>query len=361
MGRAIELARMAMGTSSPNPPVGAVLVKDGKVVGEGHTQPPGQPHAEVMALRQAGIAARGAELYVTLEPCPHNGRTPPCTKAIIEAGVSKVHVAALDPNPHTDSRGVKALEAAGISVVARGQQPDGYAQARQLIEGFGKHVTTGLPFVIAKFAASLDGKIATRAGDSHWISSPGARIFAHKLRSEVDAIVVGIGTALADDPQLTVRDAPLRGKQPLRVVVDSEGRLPESAALLKEPGASLVAVAEVTDERTKALTNAGAEVLVLPDKDGRVDLEHLFQMLGKRDVLTVLVEGGGQLLGSLFDARLIDKVVAVIAPVVIGGVEAPSAVAGKGAQTMPDTFRLGKVSYEEIDGNMVVTGYPAGR
>ena len=359
MSRALELAHLAVGTVSPNPPVGAVLVKDGRVVGEGYTQPPGQPHAELMALREAGPAARGAVLYVTLEPCPHSGRTPACTKAIIEAGVSKVHVAALDPNPRTNGGGVEALEAAGVSVVARDVLPSGSSQARQLIEGFTKHITTGLPFVIAKFAASLDGKIATRSGDSHWISGAGARRFAHQLRADADAVVVGISTALADDPHLTVRDAPLRGEQPLRVVVDSEGRLPPSAALLSEPGKSLVVVASVPDKRSAALGKAGAEVLALPGQDGRVDLGEMLQELGKRDVLTLLVEGGSELLGALFDARLVDKVVAVIAPVIIGGAEAPSAVKGNGAQTIQDALRLERVSFMEIDGDMVVTGYPA--
>ena len=358
MGRAIELARMAVGIASPNPPVGAVLVKDGRVVGEGFTQPPGEPHAEVMALRKAGADARGADLYVTLEPCPHNGRTPPCTKAIIDAGVLKVHVATLDPNPRTDGGGVEALEAAGISVVAREDLPNNSDQARQLIEGFTKHINTGVPFVIAKFAASLDGKIATRAGDSHWISSAGARRFAHQLRSEADAVAVGIGTALADDPQLTVRDAALNGEQPLRVVVDSEGRLPPKAALLREPGRSLVVVAGAVQKRRDALTKAGAEILELPGEGGRVDLAKMLQELGARDVLTLLVEGGAELLGAFFDARLVDKVVAVIAPVVIGGDKAPSAVGGKGAQTMPDALRLERVSVKEIDGDMVLTGYP---
>ena len=354
MARALQLALRAVGRVSPNPPVGAVVVKDGAVVGEGFTQPPGEAHAEVMALRDAGEAAAGAELYVTLEPCPHHGHTPPCTDTIIQAGVSRVHVAALDPNPATDKGGVTALEAAGIGVVLR----DSSADAQALIEAFAKHITTGLPFVVAKFAMSLDGKIATGTGDSRWISNEASRRYAHTLRAQADAVMVGVGTAIADDPRLTVRDAQLPGAQPTRVVVDSNGRLPEGAALLREEGRIIVAVAGAVDERKAALSAAGAEVLALPADDGRVDLQALLRELGKREVTSVLVEGGSGLLGSLFDAALVDKVIAFVAPVVIGGAQAPGAVGGRGARTIADALRLKWVAYDAIDGDMVVTGYP---
>lgn len=354
MARAIALAKQAVGTVSPNPPVGAVIVRDGEIVGEGFTQPPGGQHAEIQALVAAGDAARGAEMYVTLEPCPRQGRTPPCTLAIIGAGIRRVHVAALDPNPTTDSRGVSALEAADVSVVLR----EGTDETLQLIEAFAKHVTTGMPFVVAKFAVSLDGKIATRAGDSKWISSPGARQLAHELRAEVDAVMVGIGTALADDPQLTVRDAKMRGSQPTRVVVDSSARLPKDAAMLSEEGDTIVAMVSGAKRRVSALERAGAEVLDMSGKSETVDLRKLLTSLGERDITSVLVEGGSQLLGSLFDLGLVDKVIGIVAPVVIGGDGAKGPIGGRGAATMPDALRLTRVTYREVGGDMVVTGYP---
>ena len=354
MARAIALARQAVGSVSPNPPVGAVIVRDGLIVGEGFTQPPGGPHAEIQALVAAGDAARGADMYVTLEPCPLHGRTPPCTNAIIGAGIRRVHIAALDPNPTTDSRGISALEAADVSVILR----EGSDEALQLIEAFAKHITTGMPFVVAKFAASLDGKIATRAGDSKWISSPKARQFAHGLRAEVDAVMVGIGTALADDPQLTVRDAALKGTQPTRVVVDSSARLPKNAAMLSEDGDTIIAIVNGAKARVAALERAGAEVLDMSGKGEVVDLSKLLSSLGERNVTSVLVEGGSALLGSLFDLGLVDKVIGIVAPVVIGGDDAKGPIGGRGAATMPDALRLTRVTYREVGGDMVVTGYP---
>ena len=355
MRRAIDLAQSAVGRVSPNPPVGAVLVKDGRVVGEGATQPPGQAHAEIAALADAGQAAQGAELYVSLEPCAHTGRTPPCTDAIIAAGVAHVHVATLDPAPHTDGRGVAALRAASIAVDVE----DDSREAREVIEAFAKHVTTGVPFVVAKFAISLDGKIATRTGDSRWISGEASRRRAHQLRAEADAVMVGIGTALADDPRLTVRDVPLlRDRQPLRVVVDSGGRLPPEAAMLREPGDTLVAVANAGGSSRKALVGAGAEVLAVPGAGDRVDLPELLRTLGSREVTSVLVEGGAELLGALFDARLVDKVVAFVAPVVIGGTQAPSAVGGTGAKGIVDALELTDVRYEQVGRDIMVVGYP---
>lgn len=354
MAQALAQARRAIGSVSPNPPVGAVLVRDGRVVGEGFTQPPGGDHAEVMALRQAGDEARGAELFVTLEPCAHHGRTPPCTEAIIRAGVARVHIAALDPAPHTDGRGVWALEHAGISVTVR----EGSEEARRLIEAFAKHVTTGLPFVTAKFAMSLDGKIATRSGDSRWITGPAARALAHGLRAEVDAVAVGVGTALADDPQLTVRDAPVPARgQPLRVVVDSRLRLPPTAAMLAQSGRTLVATATDDAARRAALEAAGAEVLMAPGADGRVDVPAVLRALGEREVTSVLVEGGAGMLGTLFDARAVDKVIAFVAPAIIGGKDAPSPVGGHGASVMPDVLRLVRVSHASAGDDLMITGY----
>ncbi len=356
MLRAIKLAHEAVGSTSPNPPVGAVLVRDGHVVGEGRTQPPRGPHAEAEALRMAGDAARGADLYVTLEPCAHHGRTPPCADALIEAGVASVRIAVMDPAPHTAGRGVERLRSAGIPVSV----DDGPPEARQLIEAFAKHVNTGSPFVVAKFAMSLDGKIASRSGDSRWISNETSRREAQRLRAEADAVMVGIGTALADDPLLTVRDAPLPASgQPIRVVVDSAGRLPPNAAMLKEDGTTLVAVA--SPDAAEAVEAFGAGSIVAPGESGRVDLPGLLAELGARDVMSLLVEGGAALHGALFTGGLVDKVVAFVAPVVIGGDGVPGPVGGAGAERMADALRLRDVTYTESDGDMMVVGYPTGK
>lgn len=356
MARAMTLARRALGTTSPNPAVGAVLVRDGQVVGEGYTQPPGQAHAEIVALRQAGEKARGATLYVTLEPCCNYGRTPPCTNAIIDAGVREVYFATHDPNPQVNGRGRQQLEAASIRTMVG----EGAEAARRLNEAYCTFITTGLPFVTAKFAASLDGRIAARGGDSKWITGEAARQEAHRLRALSDAVMVGVGTVLADDPQLTDRDAQGQAlpRQPLRVVVDSHGRTPPAARLFREPGPVLLACASLLEERLRAYQDAGAEVVRLPAADGRVDLHALLALLGQRQVTSVLAEGGSALLGSLFDQRAVDKVAAFIAPVIIGGDEALPAVGGHGAASMAQALRLAEVSFRQLGEDILVTGYP---
>ena len=359
MQRALKLAREALGTASPNPSVGAVLVRDGRIVGEGVTQPDGGSHAEAMAIAQAGDRARGAALYVTLEPCNIHGRTPPCVPAIVEAGVAEVHAATLDPNPRIDGRGAADLEAAGIRVSVGEEE----ATAQGLMECHFRWITTGLPFVTAKYAMSLDGKIATAAGDSRWISGAASRRWVHRMRAACDAIMVGVGTAVRDDPQLTARDGddrPLE-RQPLRVVVDSRGRLPSDARLLRAPGRTLVAVADASPEREAALRDAGGEVVVLPGADGRVNLRPLLQHLGGREVTALLVEGGGTLLASLFREGLVDKVCAFVAPVLIGGREAPTPWDGAGAQAIGDAMRLERVTVERLEDDLMVVGYPARR
>ena len=356
MARALRLAREALGGVSPNPAVGAVLVKGGRVVGEGHTHPPGQRHAEVAALDAAGAEARGAELYVTLEPCAHYGRTPPCNDALIAAGIAAVHAAIIDPDPRTAGKGAEELRAAGVAVSIG----DGQEEAREIIEAFDKHVRTGRPFVTAKFAMSLDGKLAARTGDSRWISNEASRREAHRLRAESDAMMVGVGTALADDPMLTVRAVPPKnGRQPLRVVVDSAARLPPAAAMLRQPGRTIVATAAAPADRRAALEAQGAEVLDAPGADGRVDLPALLELLGQREVTSVLAEGGATLLGALLDGGLVDKVCAFVAPVLVGGAEAPSPMAGRGAGAIADALRLERVRAANLDGDMMVIGYPA--
>ena len=354
MARALELAWSAVGRTSPNPPVGAVLVRDRHIVGEGSTQPAGQEHAEVVALRQASGLARGATLYVSLEPCSHHGRTPPCTDAIIAAGVVEVHASVLDANPRVGGSGIEKLRQAGVKV----QVGEGQREAEELAAPHTKLVTTGRPLVTVKFAMSLDGKIATRTGYSKWITAEESRKYVHQLRAGSDAIMVGIGTVVADDPQLTVRRAdgsPL-SRQPLRVVVDSGGRIPPDATLLKQPGSTLVAVAGET-RGVRTFLDAGAEVLAIPGSDRRVNLEGLLDELGHRGISSLFVEGGGTLLGSLFDARLVDRVVGFVAPVLIGGEAALSPVGGHGAERMADALRLNDVRIETFGDDVAVTGW----
>jgi diaminohydroxyphosphoribosylaminopyrimidine deaminase/5-amino-6-(5-phosphoribosylamino)uracil reductase len=359
MRRALALAGRALGRVSPNPAVGAVLVRAGRVVGEGFTRPSGGPHAEIVALEQAGEAARGSTLYVSLEPCCHQGRTPPCTEALIAAGVAEVHMAMLDPDANVNGRGRKALEAAGIAV----QVGECEEEARRLNEAYIKHRTTGLPFVIAKFAASLDGRIAAASGDSRWISGPQTLRWAHEQRTAVDAIMVGANTVLVDNPQLTARPGGQESEhQPLRVVVDSEGRTPANARVLQGPGRAVIATGDRSEPSWRqALEAAGAEVLVLPGDGDSLDLEALLRALAERGVLSLLVEGGGILLGSVFDQGLVDKVQAIMAPMIIGASEAPAAVAGRGAHRLAQAWRLREVTVERLGEDILVTGYPVKR
>ena len=357
MERAVELARQALGSTSPNPAVGAVVIRNGAVVGEGYTLPPGQRHAEIGALNQAGPLAQGATLYTTLEPCCHFGRTPPCTDAIVAAGVKEVVAAAIDPNPVVAGKGLEKLRAAGLE--ARLEPCDGVVE---LYEAFAKHVTTGLPFVTAKFAMSLDGKIATYTGDSKWVTGPLAREEVQRMRRECDAVMVGINTVLADDPQLTARDADgaPRERQPLRVVLDSRCRIPSEARLLGEPGDTLIVTSTdapgVAVERVRA---AGAQVWAgPPDAQGMVDMGETLAELGRRGVVSLLVEGGGITLGTLFDAGLVDKVQVFVAPVIIGGGQAASPVAGQGPKFMAQAWRVERTEMREIGPDWLVTGYP---
>lgn len=359
MRRALELAAQARGRTSPNPMVGAVIVRQGQVVGQGYHQRAGTPHAEVHALREAGERARGAVLYVNLEPCAHHGRTPPCTEAIIAAGLAEVHMAMLDPNPRVNGRGRAALEAAGIRTVVG----ECAAEAGELNEVFGTYITAGRPFVLAKFACSLDGKIATRTGESRWISGADSRQRVHQLRDTVDAILVGANTVIADDPQLTTR-LPNREdvRHPLRVVLDSRGRVPLQSQVLDPslPGRTLLAATPaLPEERRQALQARGVECLLLPpDAHGRVALPALLAELGRRQVSSLLVEGGGTVLEAFFRARLVDKVLAFVAPLIIGGREAPSAVSGEGVERLEEALRLERVQVERVGDDLLVSGYP---
>jgi len=358
MKRALSLASLAIGYANPNPAVGAVIVKDGIIVGRGYTQPAGSNHAEVIALLQAGEKAKNATMYVTLEPCCHYGRTPPCTQAIITSGISEVYVALLDPNPLVSGRGIRELNEAGIKTYIGIYQEEAY----EINEAYIKFITTGLPFVVAKFAMSLDGKIATKTGHSKWISNEEARNYVHALRHIADAIMVGVNTVIIDNPRLSARGCCGKGgeprTQPLRLIVDSNGRTPLDAQLLKQPGKTLLAAVEPLDpERKRRLTQIGVEVLELPGVEGLVDLEALLKVMGRQDIVTILVEGGGKLLGSLFDYRLVDKVLAFISPIIIGGSQAKTAVGGDGVDSVVEALCLDRVNIKNLGDNILVSGY----
>jgi diaminohydroxyphosphoribosylaminopyrimidine deaminase / 5-amino-6-(5-phosphoribosylamino)uracil reductase len=357
MSVALSLARLALGQVSPNPAVGAVLVKNGAIIGQGYTQPPGLDHAEIVALKQAGREAQGATLYVTLEPCCHQGRTPPCTGSIISAGIAEVHFALVDPNPLVSGKGQAELQQAGIRTFAGSHA----AEAAELNEAFIKYITTGLPMVTVKFAASLDGKIATYSGDSRWITGEAARKHVQHMRYISDAVMTGANTIISDDPRLTVRLAIKGGithKQPLRIIVDGLGRTPPRARIFSEPGKTLLVLGTPLRGETKdLLAGSETEIIELPSNDGIIDLNRLFKLLGERQITSVLVEAGGILLGSLFDSRLVDKVVAFLAPIIIGGEEARPSVAGKGNEKLVDCTRLKRVRMESVGEDIMVSGY----
>jgi diaminohydroxyphosphoribosylaminopyrimidine deaminase/5-amino-6-(5-phosphoribosylamino)uracil reductase len=357
MQQALNLANKARGSTSPNPSVGAVIVKDNNVVGQGHTLPAGQEHAEIVALQQAGSLAKGATLYVTLEPCCHYGRTPPCTEAIIKAGLKTVYVAALDPNPKVTNQGIQILTSAGIETII-----DTSVNTHELYEAFSKHIKTHTPFTIAKFAMSLDGKIATHNGDSKWITGDASRALVHGIRKISDAIMVGVNTVISDDPQLTARDEnnhPL-DIQPVRIILDSHGRTPPNSKIFSEKGRVLIYVCDnCLTSNINLLESAGAEVIIQkPDSAGRVDLYDVINHLGKLGIVTLLVESGGTLLGSLFDRDLIDKIYAFTAPIIIGGKAAPSPIEGEGSLIMSHVWHITDMEHHTIGNDWLVVGYP---
>jgi len=327
------------------------------VVGQGYTQVTGSSHAEIVALGQAGEAARGSKLYVTLEPCCHYGRTPPCSRAIISAGVAEVHMAMLAPNPLVSGKGKAELGEAGIKTVVG----EHMAEAESINEAYTKFITTGLPFITAKIAMSLDGKIASRSGDARWISSQESRQYVHSLRSRSDAIMTGANTIIADDPQLTARCCGGRGgalkEQPLRVVVDGRGRTPLGARVFTEPGETLLVLGrKASREEKEAFKQAGAELLELPSEEGYIDLRNLLRALGERQIASVLVEGGGTLLGSLFDQGLVDRIIVFIAPMIIGGEAARTAGGGRGGARVVDSLKLEDVTEERLGPDIMITG-----
>lgn len=356
MALALKLAAKGAGFTSPNPMVGAVVVQQGQIVGRGYHRRYGAPHAEVEALRQAGEQAQGATLYVTLEPCNHHGMTPPCTEAVLGAGISRVVIANPDPNPQVTGGGAAYLQEKGLQV-----EMGLLAEAgEKLNEAFFKAVITGRPLVVAKAAASLDGKIATHTNDSHWITSPAARAWVHRLRHRLDAILVGVGTVLADDPQLTTRLPRGQGQDPIRIILDSRLRLPLTAQVLSlaSPAPTWIACTEAASpSKRQALEELGVECLVLPSREGRVHLEALLTLLGRRRLQSLLVEGGAEVHGAFFDADLIDKFHLFLAPKFIGGRRAPGIFGGQGIARLTAAPQVRDLTIQRLGPDILISGY----
>jgi diaminohydroxyphosphoribosylaminopyrimidine deaminase/5-amino-6-(5-phosphoribosylamino)uracil reductase len=357
MGRAVALAEGGRGATSPNPMVGAVLVRDGRVVGEGFHQAAGRAHAEAAALAAAGAAAAGATCYVTLEPCAHHGRTPPCADALVAAGVARVVAAMADPDPRVDGAGLARLRAAGVEVVTGA----GAAAAATQNAAYLTHRRLGRPRVTLKAAASLDGKVAAPDGTSQWITGPDARADGHRLRAEADAVLVGAGTALADDPRLTVRLPGHTGRQPLRVLADASGRVGPGGHLFDGEAPTLVVTTPAAPgTAVDAWKAAGAEVLICNQAadGGGVDLDDLLRGLAARGVLELLVEGGPTLQASLWAAGLADRLVWYLAPLAIGGASAPGLLGGAGAATLADARRLRLASVDRLGDDLRIVAFP---
>ena len=354
MRRAIRLAERGRGLASPNPPVGAVIVREGKAISQGFHRGPGTAHAEIEAIREAGDATRGATLYVTLEPCTHQGRTPPCAPEVIAAGFARVVIGTTDPNPLVDGRGEVALQQAGIEV----ESGVLHAESERLIQSFSKFIRTGRPFVTAKIAVSLDGRAAAADGSSQWITGPTARRDAHRMRASADAVLVGVGTVLHDDPQLTVRLRGYRGRQPLRIVLDSSCRTPVDAAILGDEAPTLIVVTDkATREVEETLRSRGVEVLRLPARDGRVDLNAVLETLGHRGVTDLLIEGGPTVIGDVVERSLADRYVFYVAPKLLGS-GGPGAVAALVAPTISDARELRVESVRHIGADLKIEAYP---
>ena len=339
MRRAMELAERGVGFTNPNPMVGAVIVKGGKVIGEGWHERCGEWHAERNAFKNCTVPAEGATMYVTLEPCCHYGKTPPCTEAIIEHGIARVVVGMEDPNPLVAGKGIALLREAGIEVVC-GVEEEALREQNRV---FLKYISTKLPWVAMKTAMTLDGKIATRMGDSKWITGAEARAYVHELRHRFMAILVGIGTAVADDPLLNCRIEGRGVRQPIRVVVDSNARLSLDSQLVKTAGEYRTIVAHTRfapEERVKALRDTGVEMLFCKEKEGLVDVRNLLELLGQSGIDSILLEGGGSLNYTFLSEGLADELYAFIAPKIVGGMNAKTPVEGAGMEKMADAINL---------------------
>ncbi len=355
MARALELAARARGRTKPNPMVGAVVVAEGRIVGEGFHARAGEPHAEAVALAAAGSAARGADLYVTLEPCAHQGRTPPCAEAVVGAGVARVFAAMQDPTPLVSGRGFARLREAGIAlrVGLLG------TEAARLNEVYCRHVTSGLPHVTLKIGMSLDGKTATRTGDARWITGEASRRKVHELRDVVDAVLVGIGTILADDPDLTTRLPEGECHHPDRVIVDTHLRIPNKARVLADRGRGrtiLLAGKHAPAERARELQQLGATVLHAPGDQRRIDLASAMAQLAQLGITSVLIEGGSEIAASSIESGIVDKLIFFIAPLLIGGREAPPVIGGRGVGPLAEARRLRDVRWSAVGEDIMVEG-----
>ncbi|MFO7818705.1 MAG: bifunctional diaminohydroxyphosphoribosylaminopyrimidine deaminase/5-amino-6-(5-phosphoribosylamino)uracil reductase RibD [Halanaerobacter sp.] len=355
MQRALDLAQQAKGDTSPNPLVGAVIVKDGQIIGQGYHHQAGENHAEINALEDAGGDVVGATMYLNLEPCTHFGKTPPCSDAVIEAGLDKVVIAMKDPNPKISGAGVKRLRQAGLEVKVGLLEE----KAKELNEAFIKYITTDKPFVILKNAITLDGKIATKTGDAKWISGSKSREIVHQLRDQVDAILVGIGTVLSDNPRLTTRLSD-GGSDPLRVILDSQLRIPLDANLINQSSEAVTMVVTTKNsDKTKQekLREQGVEILELGTTRG-IDLESLLEKLGEEEITTLLVEGGSEVNASFWEQQLVDKLYYFIAPKIIGGRDAVSVVGGAGVESVKDGVKIVNREIKEVGEDILIVGYP---
>lgn len=356
MVRALQRGRCGLGRTSPNPPVGAVIATASQgIIASGYHRRAGEPHAEALALQEAGERARGATLYCTLEPCCHQGRTPPCAQAIVTAGIARVVYAVTDPDPRCAGGGEGLMREAGIEVLS-----DVLAdEVAELYEPYFKHKQTGLPFVTLKMALTLDGKAATKTGDSRWITGEPARELVHRWRDELDAVLVGVGTVLADDPQLTARGPKLDDREPLRVIADSLARTPVTAQAVTGPGKCLVAVGpKASAQRVNALRDGGAEVVEIgAGADGRLSLPELFAQLGQRDLMSVLCEGGPVLAAGLVQAGLVDKYCLFYAPKLVGA-DGLAGLGPLGLEQMGQATALQLRGVERVGEDFLVTAYP---
>ena len=361
MKLALQLAGNAVGRTSPNPLVGAVIVKDNRVVGCGWHRKAGTPHAEVHALNQAGELARGAEAYVTLEPCSHYGKTPPCAKALIDAGVKTVYASLLDPNPKVGGKGFSMLKEAGIEVEYGFLE----TEVRKQNEVFLKWITAKMPFIALKVAMTLDGKISTAKGESKWITNETSRAYGYKLRDIYDGIMVGINTVQEDNPMLTAR---VEGrKNPIRIVVDSNLKISLCSNLVVDKSAqTIIAITDnnlaVKREKIAQLEKLGVKVLIVEsDKDNQVDIEKLLKILGEQKICSILVEGGGTLHGSFVEKKLVDKVYFFIAPKIVGGLDAKNPIMGKGILELDEALQLEDMQCENLAGDILITARVSGR
>lgn len=353
MKRALRLAEKGRGRTSPNPMVGAVLVKNGDIVGEGYHARPGGPHAEIVALQQAGQEASGAVLYLNLEPCTHYGKTPPCAPQVIQSNVNRVVIGMEDPNPSVKGSGVEALRRAGLNVEVGILE----RECRKLNEVFCKYILKKEPFVILKVAATLDGKIATRKGDSKWISGEASRHLVHQLRARVDGVLVGIGTVLKDDPKLTARIP--KGRDPYRIVLDSQLKTPEEAEVIRaSPSKTIIASTEIAPkDKIEKFKKKGVQVLLFDEKEGKINLKSCLSKLGEIGMTSLMVEGGSQVNGSFLDEGLVDKLLLFLSPKMMGDPKALGIFGGKGVSSIQEAIALREMKVRRVGEDILLESY----